>query len=293
MGDDQCQGTREASRQRNQRRTFWAAVLTGGFMVAEVAGGIVAGSLALLADAAHMLTDAASLGFAWFAFRLARLPADDERTFGYHRFQILVAFANAVALFLIVCWIFAEAVHRLFEPVEILGAVMLVVAAAGLAVNVAAFLLLHGAERENLNIRGAVLHVLGDLLGSIAALAAAGVILTTGWSPIDPLLSMVVGLILLRGAWRLARESGHILLEGTPPDVAIEDIKRDLVDQVPGLKRVHHVHAWSLTQSQPLLTLHAEVSGGKDPLEAIGKIKSRLNDRFGIDHVTVEIERGA
>jgi len=277
----------------NRRRTFWAALLTGGFMLAEVAGGLISGSLALLADAAHMLTDTASLAFAWLAFRLAERPADLERTFGYHRFQILVAFANAITLFLIIGWIFAEALHRLYEPVEILGSVLATVALAGLVVNIVAFLLLHGADRENLNIRGAMLHVLGDLLGSLAALAAAVVILTTGWTPIDPLLSMVVGLILFRSAWRLAKESGHILLEGTPAGIAVEDIKQDLVEHVPGLVRVHHVHAWSLTQSQPLLTLHAEITNGHDPLTAIELIKSRLIERFDIDHATVEIERAS
>lgn len=289
MGHDH--GPRQGDQSQNRSRTFWAAVITGVFMVAEVAGGIISGSLALIADAAHMLTDAVSLGFAWFAFRLAERPADSDRTFGYHRFQILVAFANAIALFLIVGWIFVEALQRLYNPVEILGPVLLAVAAAGLCVNVVAFLLLHGADRENLNVRGAMLHVLGDLLGSVAALIAAGVIITTGWTPIDPLLSMVVCLILLRSAWRLAGESGHILLEGTPVGISVDDIKRDLLETVPGLARVHHVHAWSLTQSQPLLTLHAQISDGHDPLETIGGIKSRLVERFGIDHATVEIER--
>ena len=293
MGDHHDHGALGGARGQNRRRTFWAALLTGGFMVAEVAGGVISGSLALIADAAHMLTDAVSLGFAWFAFRLAERPADSDRTFGYHRFQILVAFANAIALFLIIGWIFVEAAHRLYEPVEVLGSVLLAVALAGLLVNVLAFLLLHGAERDNLNIRGAMLHVLGDLLGSVAALLAAAVILTTGWTPIDPLLSMLVGLILLRSAWRLAKESGHILLEGTPPGIAIDQIKLDLVAHVPGLTRVHHVHAWSLTQAQPMLTLHAQISDGHDPLEAIGLIKRRLDDQFGIGHATVEIERSA
>jgi cobalt-zinc-cadmium efflux system protein len=290
MGHQHEHGMGASGHGVNRRRTFWAALLTGGFMLAEVVGGLISGSLALLADAAHMLTDTASLSLAWLAFRLAERPADDDRTFGYHRFQILVAFANAITLFLIIAWIFVEAVHRLYEPVEVLGSVLLMVALVGLAINVIAFALLHGADRENLNIRGAMLHVLGDLLGSLAALIAGAVILTTGWMPIDPLLSMVVGLILFRSAWRLAKESGHILLEGTPAGVAIEDIKQDLVSHVPGLVRVHHVHAWSLTQSQPLLTLHAEIADGQDPLAAIKLIKSRLLERFDIDHATVEIE---
>lgn len=280
----------------NERRTFWAALLTGAFMFAEVAGGIISGSLALIADAAHMLTDAVSLTFAWFAFRLARRPADAARTFGYHRFQILVAFANGIALFFIIAWILYEGVQRFLAPVEVLGGIMLVVAAVGLVVNIAAFLALHGADRDNLNIRGAMLHVLGDLLGSVAALAAAVIILWTGWTAIDPLLSIVVALILLRGAWRLVAESGHILLEGTPRDVDIDEIKRDLLASVGGVVDIHHVHVWSLTQQKPLITLHARIdaSACSEHFEdVVASIKRRIADRFGIDHATVEIERAA
>ncbi len=274
----------------NVRRTFWAALLTGGFMLAEIAGGIVSGSLALIADAAHMLTDSVSLTFAWVAFRLAERPPDDERTYGWHRFQIVVAFANGLSLFFIIGWIVWEAVQRLAEPVPILGGTMLLVAAGGLLVNILAFALLHGADRENLNIRGALLHVMGDLLGSVAALAAAVVILWSGWTPIDPLLSMLVAAILLRGAWRLVRESGHILMEGTPVGLDIATIRADLEQNVPGLEAVHHIHVWSLTQEKVLITLHAKVADPARAADVKGAIRRRLGELFSIAHATIEIE---
>ena len=172
----------------NQRRVLWAMLLTSGFMLAEVVGGVVAGSLALLADAGHMLTDCASLALAWMAFRIGRRPHDARRTYGYHRFQVLAAFVNGLSLIAIVLWIAIEAVRRLLDPVEVLGGLMLVIAVLGLLVNLAAFWILHGGDRANLNIRGAALHVMGDLLGSVAAIVAALVIFWDGWVPIDPLL---------------------------------------------------------------------------------------------------------
>ncbi len=181
-----------AAHANNERRMGLAAALTGAFMFAEVAGGIAAGSLALIADAGHMLTDFASLSLAWFGFRLSRRPADWRRTYGFDRFQVLVAFANGLALFAIAAWIVYEAIERLMTTPQVSGGIMVVVATLGLFVNIAAFLLLQGADRDNLNIRGAAIHVLGDLLGSVAALIAGAVILLTGWTPIDPLLSIVV-----------------------------------------------------------------------------------------------------
>ena len=274
----------------DERRVFWAMLLTGGFMVAEVVGGIVAGSLALLADAGHMLTDTAALGLAWLAFRIGRRPADPSRSYGYHRFQVLAAFVNGVTLIVIVGWIAFEAVRRLFAPVEVLGGLMLAIAVLGLVVNVAAFLLLHGGDRENLNVRGAALHVLGDLLGSLAAITAAGVILWTGWTPIDPLLSVFVALLILRSAVMLVRRAGHILLEGTPDWLDVGELRRALREAVPAVEDVHHVHVWSLTSGKPLLTLHAEVGEGADYGEVLVAITRLLEDRFGIGHATIQIE---
>jgi cobalt-zinc-cadmium efflux system protein len=277
--------------QASGRGLGWAALLTGGFMVAEAIAGVISGSLALLADAGHMLADAASLGLAWLAVGLSRRPADQRRTYGSHRFQVLAAYSNGLTMFFIAIAVTWEAVHRLRAPTEVLGGPMLVVAVLGLAVNVAAFLVLHGAERENLNVRGAILHVLGDLLGSVAAIVAAVVILWTGWTPIDPLLSVLVACIILRSAWFLVRESGHILLEGAPDHLEVDKISADLVAAVPGVENVHHVHAWSLTPERPMLTLHARIADLGDGERITHAIRARLHERFGVDHVTVQIER--
>jgi len=277
----------------SETRLAIAAALTGLFMVAEVVGGVISGSLALIADAGHMLTDFASLTMAWFAFRLSRRPADWKRTYGFDRFQIIVAFANGLALFFIAGWIVFEAIHRLLEPVEVLGPVMAVVAAAGLAVNIGAFLVLHGAgaENHNLNMRGAMLHVLGDLLGSVAALLAAGIIILTGWMPVDPILSILVALIILRGAWRVVSESGHILLEGSPAELDVEAVVADLTENIDGVERIHHVHAWSITQERCMVTLHAVIASDLAATDAISAIKKRLKDEHKVDHATVEVER--
>ena len=268
-------------------------LLTGGFMAVEVAGGVLSGSLALIADAGHMLTDTAALGFAWIAFRLARRPADAQRSYGYHRLQILAAFVNGVVLIAIVAWIAIEAVQRIREPVEILGGLMLAVAAAGLVVNLISFAILHGGNRENLNVHGALLHVLGDLLGSLAAMIAAMVIIVTGWTPIDPLLSVLVALLILRSAWMLVRQSTHVLLEGTPAEIDVSQLKAQLVDGVPGVDDVHHVHVWTLASGKLVMTLHAHVCDGADGEQALRAILSICRDRFGVAHVTVQIEHGS
>jgi cobalt-zinc-cadmium efflux system protein len=276
----------------NERRVFWAAVLTGGFMLIEVAGGLIAGSLALLADAGHMLTDSAALALAWLAFRIARRPADWQRTYGFDRFQVLAAFVNGLALFIVAGWVIVEAFERFLAPVPVLAGPMLAVAVAGLAINVVTFLVLHGADRGNLNVRSALLHVVGDLLGSAGAIAAAGIILSTGWTPIDPILSILVSVLILRSAWRIVRESGYILLEAAPTNLDIREIEADLNDNVAEIERVHHVHAWSLTQNRPLVTLHVKARADAAPGSVAGAVKRRLRERFGVDHATIEVEHG-
>jgi len=276
----------------NERRMGIAALITGLFMGAEIVGGVISGSLALLADAGHMLTDFASLSLAWFGFRLARRPADWMRTYGFDRFQVLIAFTNGVALFAIAAWIVYEAVERLSTPRPVEGGIMVVVALLGLLVNVAAFMLLHGADRENLNVKGAAVHVLGDLLGSVAALVAGAVILFTGWTPIDPLLSILVAAIILRSGWTVVMDSGHILLEGAPPELDTRDIGPDLAANVPGVIGVHHVHVWSITQERQMVTLHACVEDDREGDQMVKAIKQRLHARFGLDHATIEIDHG-
>ena len=262
-------------------------------MVAEIVGGILAGSLALLADASHMLTDFASLALAWLGFRLTRRPADWRRTYGFDRFAVLVAFVNGIALFALAAWIVTEAVQRLHSPVQVLGAPMLWIAATGLAVNVVSFLVLRSGDRDNLNIRAAVLHVIGDLLGSVAAVIAALVILETGWMPIDPILSIVVALIILRSAWRVVADSGHILLEGSPPDVDSRALRDRLRSALPFVLDVHHVHAWSISQERPMVTLHASIAASTDSAMAVREIKRVLAAEFRITHATIEIEYDA
>ena len=284
-------GTHHADKHSNNiRRIFWALLLIGSFMVVEVIGGIISGSLALLADAAHMFVDTVSLLFAWIAFILSRRPADRARTYGYHRFPVLVAYTNGVFLVIVVAWIFFEAVDRIMNPAPILAGPMLVVAVLGLLVNIAAFAVLHGADRQNLNVRGALLHVLGDMLGSAAAVSAAIVIMTSGWTPIDPLLSVFVGLLVLRSAWFLLKDAAHVLLEGVPGELDVQEIGRDLVSTVDAVEDVHHVHAWSLSQDHSLLTLHARILENAHPDSVIAAIQSRLASRFDISHVTVQVE---
>lgn len=273
----------------NERRMALAAALTGGFMLVEAAGGVIAGSLALLADAGHMLTDFASLLLAWLAFRVARRPADWRRTYGFDRFSVLVAFVNGLSLFVIAMVIVYEAVQRILEPVPVLGGTMLAVAVGGLVVNLLAFWVLHGAEQDNLNVRGAALHVLGDLLGSVAAIAAAAIILLTGWSIADPLLSVLVVLLILRSAWYVVRESGRILLEAAPRGFDTRAVARDLAD-IAGVEDVHHLHAWSITEKRKMMTLHARIEPSRNPEAVTAAIKARLAERFGVIHATVEIE---
>ena len=274
----------------NMRRIFWVLLLIGSFMVVEVTVGLISGSLALLADAAHMLVDTVSLLIAWVAFKLSRRPADKARTYGYDRFPVLAAYTNGISLIFIIGWIFTEAAKRFFQPTEVLAGPMLAAAVLGLVVNITAFALLYGADKENLNIRGALLHVLGDMLGSVAAITAALVIMMTGWMPIDALLSILVGLLVLRSASFLVKDASHVLLEGVPKQLDVHEIGPDLVSSIPGIENVHHVHAWSLSQDRSLLTLHARIMQDAHPDTVVAAIQARLSERFNIHHVTVQIE---
>lgn len=274
----------------NERAVFWGFLLTFGFMIVEVAGGLLSGSLALIADAGHMLTDAAALGLAWLGFRIARRAADDRRSFGYARFEVLAGLANAVTLLVVVAWIAYEAVQRLQAPQPVLAGPMFMVALLGLLVNIGVFAMLIRADREHINIRGALLHVTGDLLGSVAAIIAAGVIYATGWTPIDPLLSLLVGALILKSAWSLLRHSLHILLEGVPDSVDVNELRRDLATTAAGVIDVHHVHVWSLTSGRSLATLHVQLAPGADSHRALRETKVRLAERFGIAHATVQVE---
>lgn len=278
---------------RNERRVLLALLLSAGFMAAEAAGGLLFGSLALLADAAHMLTDAAALALAWIAFRVTRRPADARRSYGYHRFQVLAAFLNGAAMFALSLWIAAEAMQRITQPVQISPWPVMLIAVLGLIVNLGSYLLLHSGEGENLNMRGAALHVMGDILGSVAAIGAALIIINTGWTPADPLLSLLSAVVMLRGAWKIVRRSAHILLEGAPEDFDGAALSRELTRVLPDIEDVHHIHAWTLGDGATLLTLHAAAKTGSDPEELLHQIKGLLAERFGIRHATVQMESRA
>ena len=286
-----AQTHRHATNESNQRRVIIALVLTGTFMLVEVVGGIISGSLALLADAGHMLTDTMALSLAALAFHVSRRPPGGSLTYGYQRFQILAAFVNGLSLLAVVGWILFEAVSRFFNPRDVLGETMLVVAAAGLVINLVSFAVLHTGDKENLNIRGAALHVAGDLLGSIAAIVAAIIIIYTGWTPIDPILSVAVAALILKSAWSLVKRSAHILLEGAPEWLDVETMQERIVARVSGVGEIHHVHIWGLTPQQLMLTMHVSLDG---PVESqsgvIRDVKTFLQEEYGIGHSTIEVD---
>lgn len=285
--------------QSAQRKVGIAALVTFLFMFAEIVGGLISGSLALLADAAHMLTDAGSLALAYVGYALARRPADVSRTFGFSRFKVLAAFTNGLLLLGLGIWIIFEAVHRVLEPQPVLSGVMFWVAVVGLIVNVALLTLLHSGHdhghdhahghSHDLNMKGAMLHVLGDLLGSVAAIAAAIIIWVSGWTLIDPILSVFVAVLLLIGAVPIIRRSAHILLQGAPEGVDIQEIADALVKDVEDVQVIHHIHAWTLTGEEKLITLHVVPKNFEHAIDVIPEIREVLKSRFGIDHATIEL----
>ena len=273
-----------------RRRVAIAAVLTFAFMFAEVIGGLISGSLALLADAAHMLTDAGSLALAWIGFKLAERPADQTRSFGWARFKVLAAFVNGLTLIVLAGWIIIEAIQRLLEPQEVMGHLLLAVAVLGLLVNLVAFRVLHGGNQDDLNMRAALWHVAGDMLGSVAAIAAALIIMSTGWMPIDPILSVLVALIIVVGGVRVVRSTAHILIEGVPPGISLDAIKTHLETELSDAVRVDHIHAWALNETKTLVTLDVEARPGACVESLRQAVKTQLSQEFGIGHVTVEIQ---
>ena len=272
-----------------RRRVAIAGLLTGGFMIAEVAGGLVSGSLALLAGAAHMLTDAASLGLAWFGYKLAARPASQTHTFGYSRMRILAAFVNGIALLALAAWITVEGIIRLMNPQPVIGPLLLGVAIVGLFVNLISFYILVSGDHDDLNLRGAILHVAGDLLGSIAAIAAAIIIIFTGWMPIDPILSILVAVLITIAGWRVTKEAGHILAQGAPKQLSPARISEDLIANVPGLAEIENLRVWSLTEKETIISLEAKPASDADTQGLKRAVKTRLETAFNIAHATVEI----
>jgi cobalt-zinc-cadmium efflux system protein len=273
----------------SERRLWWSLTVLAVFTALEAIGGFWSHSIGLLAEAAHMLADCGSLILAVLAIRVSRRPARPDRTYGHRRYQPLAAYTNGLLLLAITVGVVVEAARRLMSVPQVDGALMLGVACAGGVANLAAFVILSGGS--SLNERGARAHVLSDLLGSLAAVAAAGIILFFHWYQADPLLSLAVSVLILRSGWQLTRDSAHVLLEGTPPGFDAEAVERELAG-LPNVKSVHHIHAWSLTGETPIVTLHADCDDAADRQVVLESVTGTLRRRFGVEHVTVQIEQG-
>ena len=272
-----------------RRRLTLALAITAVVMLVEMIGGWLAGSLALLADAAHMLADVAALALALVAAWVAQRPATPERSFGFMRLEILAALLNGAVLFAIAIGIGVEAWHRLRVPQLVNGRLLLGVAAVGFAANLAAAVVLHRGHQHSLNQRGAYLHVLGDLLGSVGALVAGVIILAFGWLLADPLISMLIGLLVLGSAWRLVKESTDVLLEAAPSHIALSDV-HDRIASVPGVESVHDLHLWTVTSGVVAMSGHLVVKNPTDNQPVLEAVQGRMR-ALGIQHVTVQVER--
>ncbi len=274
---------------RHERPLWWALGLTGLFLLVEVAGAFYTNSLALLSDAAHMATDTLGLTIALVAVRLSRRPADARRTYGYVRLEALGAVANGALLFLVAIYILWEAVERFRQPQEIASVGMLLVAVFGLAVNLVAMRLLAAGSGESLNLKGAYLEVWSDMLGSVAVIIGALLIRWTGWKLIDPILAILIGLWVLPRTWILLREALNVLLEGVPKGIELGQVDAALRGH-PGVVDVHDLHVWALASSTPALTAHVVMGSGQDPDRLRRALGGLLHERFGIDHVTLQVE---
>ena len=272
-----------------RRRLTLALTITAVVMLVELIGGWLAGSLALLADAAHMLADVAALGLALVAAWIAQRPATPERSFGFMRLEILAALVNGALLFAIAIGIGIEAWHRLQVPQRVNGPLLLGVAAVGFVANLAAVVVLHRGHEHSLNQRGAYLHVLGDLLGSVGALIAGVIVLTSGWMMADPLISVLIGALVLVSAWRLVKESTDVLLEATPRHIALSDV-HERIASVPGVESVHDLHLWTVTSGVVAMSGHLVVKNPVDNQPILEAVQVRMR-ALGIQHVTVQVEK--
>jgi cobalt-zinc-cadmium efflux system protein len=271
------------------RRLILALVITAVYFVVEVVGGLLTNSLALLSDAGHMFSDAVALALSLFAFQMAKRPATTEKTYGYHRLEILAALFNGLTLWLIVGAIFHEAYRRLLSPPEVQSLGMLIVATVGLAVNVATGMILYASRQKSLNLRGAFLHVVGDALGSVGAIAAGLIMLSTGWRLADPLVSVLIGGIILMTSWGLVRESVGILMQWAPREIDVGQVQKAMVE-VRGVVKVHDLHIWAVTTGVFTLSAHAVVDGEEDFPQVLNGIETILRDRFNIEHTTIQFE---
>ena len=274
---------------RHKAPLVGALALTGGFLVVEVVGALWTGSLALMADAGHMLTDVGGLSLSLLAIYFAERPPTPANTYGYLRTEILAALANGVALFLVAGYILYEAIERVWAPPQVLSGPMLVIALIGLAVNFLGMVLLRRGAAESVNLRGAYLELLGDALGSVGVIVAALVIQTTGFVLADPLIGAAVGLWILPRTWRLIRQPVHILMEGVPPHLDIQEIQAAM-SSVGGVAAVHDLHVWTLTSGKDAMSGHVVVNTLSAGREMLGELHRLLHERFGIEHTTIQLE---
>ena len=286
---DQRHAHSHARAARSGRSLSIVLVLTALYMVAEAIGGWLTGSLALLADAGHMLTDVAALALALMAVWFGSRPATPSKTFGYYRLEILAALINGVALVLISLLIFYEAYQRWARPPQVKSGLMILVATGGLAVNLICAWLLHGDHKDDLNVRGARLHIIGDALGSVGAVAAGGIMLLFGWYAADPLFSCIIGLLIVWSSWHLLREATNILLEGTPSHINLAAVE-DAFLQTTGVEDVHDLHIWTITSGREALSAHVIHSDSISQADLLKVLRAKLHDRFGVDHLTIQME---
>ncbi len=273
----------------NARQLSIALALTGTFLIVEVIGGLVFNSLALLSDAAHMFTDAAALAIALLAIKIGQRPADEKRTFGYRRFEILAAAFNAVLLFVVAGYVLYEGIKRIVDPEPVGSIGMLLVASAGLVINLISMRILASGKDRSLNVKGAYLEVWADMLGSLGVLVAALVITFTGWRWVDPIVAIAIGLWVLPRTWILLRDTTHILLEGAPRGVVIAEVRAAILE-TPGVASLHDLHVWVSGADQPSCTVHVVLAPGADPDAVREAITTHMEDRFGLHHTTVQTE---
>jgi cobalt-zinc-cadmium efflux system protein len=286
MGAGHAHGTAAG---RHKGRLAAALALTTTFMAVEVVAGLWTGSLALLADAGHMLTDAGALALALIAIRFSERPATPQRTYGYVRAEVLAALANAVLLLLLTIYILYEAYERFLEPPEILGGPMLAVAVIGLAVNLTSMKLLSAGASESLNVKAAYLDVLGDMLGSLAVIVAAAIVMTTGWTLADPIISAGIGLFIVPRTWILLKQTVHILMEGTPPEIDMALLERRLLD-IPGVTAVHDLHVWTITSGIDAMSCHLVVADMTQARTALASAREAMKSDFDLAHTTIQVE---
>ncbi|KDB55258.1 zinc transporter ZitB [Anaplasma phagocytophilum str. MRK] len=276
------------------RRMVMAIVVVACTLVVETIGGFVSHSLVLLSDAGHVFIDLVALILSFAAYRLATKEADEQRSYGYHRFQVMAAFVNGISWFVIAALIVIESIKRFVNPVEVHGHLMLPVAVVGFAANIFVFCMMYRKGEHNLNIRSAVLHVIGDLLCSVAAIASSIIIRFSGWQIIDPMLSLLVSTVMLISAFSIVKNSSNILLEGKPYNIDVGELQRNITSAIPNVIDVHHVHLWSLTAEYPIMTMHVRIACGSSDVassvQVVKSIKKLLQEKFSISHVTIEIE---